>query len=48
VEKEEKDERERDNRVGSDVDEGYETGELDFKTMHRSKQWTSKQIRKIM
>src|SRR5450432_3275936 len=49
VEKEEKkDERERDNRAGSDMDEGYETGEPDFKTMHRSKQWTSERIRKIM
>jgi hypothetical protein len=48
VEKEEKDKRERDNRVGSDVDEGYEIGEPDFKTMHRSKQWTSERIRKIM
>src|SRR5450432_4675332 len=30
------------------MDEGYETGEPDFKTMHRSKQWTSERIRKIM
>jgi hypothetical protein len=34
VEKEKKDEKEQDNRVGSNVDEGYEIGELDFKTMH--------------
>jgi hypothetical protein len=33
VEKE-KDEKEQDNRVGSDIDKGYKTGELDFKTMH--------------
>jgi hypothetical protein len=30
------------------MDEGYETGEPDFKTMHRSKQWTLERIRKIM
>jgi hypothetical protein len=31
-----------------DVDEGYESREADFKTMHRSKQWTSERIRKMM
>jgi superfamily II DNA helicase RecQ len=37
------------NRQGSmDIDEGYESAEPDFKTMHRSKQWTSERLRKIM
>lgn len=34
--------------VDANVDEGYESGEADFKTMNRSKQWTSERIRKIM
>jgi len=34
----------------ADVDEGYESSprEFDFKTIHRSKQWTSERLRKIL
>jgi hypothetical protein len=31
-----------------DIDSGYESAEPNFKTMHRSKQWTSERIRKIL
>jgi superfamily II DNA helicase RecQ len=33
-----------------DVDEGYESGspEFDFKTIHKSKKWTSERLRKIL
>jgi superfamily II DNA helicase RecQ len=48
IEKKEEKEKEKDSEVDSSVDEGYESGEPDFKTMHRSKQWTSERIRKIM
>jgi hypothetical protein len=46
-EKDKKDERERD-ELDSNTDEGYESGEPDYKTMHQSKQWISERIRKIM
>ena len=46
--KDEKDRREQDNELDSNIDEGYELGELDYKTMYQSKQWTSKRIRKII
>jgi len=48
IEKKEEKEKEKESEVDSSVDEGYELGEPDFKTMHRSKQWTSERIRKIM
>src|SRR5277367_6555500 len=48
VAKDKKDEKEQGDRTEGDVDEGDELGELDFKTMHQSKQWTSERIRKIM
>jgi hypothetical protein len=34
----------------ADVDEGYESAEreFDFKTMHKSKKWTSERLRKIL
>jgi hypothetical protein len=41
-------EKEKGNEVENNIDEGHELGELDYKTMHQSKQWTSKRIQKIM
>jgi hypothetical protein len=32
--KDEKDRREQDNELDSNIDEGYELGELDYKTMY--------------
>ena len=46
--KDEKDRREQDNELDSNMDEGYELGEPDYKTMHQSKQWTSERMRKII
>jgi RecQ family ATP-dependent DNA helicase len=42
--------RERDSGEGPEVDEGYESGEkeFDFKTIHRSKKWTSDRLRGII
>jgi len=45
---EKKDEKEQEGGIEGDIDEGYESGEPNYKTMHRSKQWTSERIRKIM
>ena len=47
-EKDEKDKKEQDNELDSNIDEGYQSGEPSYKTMHQSKQWTSERIRKIM
>lgn len=44
----EKNKKEQDGEADGNVDEGYEPGEPDYKMMHRSKQWTSEWIRKIM
>jgi superfamily II DNA helicase RecQ/uncharacterized C2H2 Zn-finger protein len=36
--------------IDEDIDEGYESGppEFDFKTIHKSKKWTSERLRKIL
>jgi RecQ family ATP-dependent DNA helicase len=43
-------EQEEDREQEGDIDEGYESGEkeFDFRTMHKSKDWTSDRMRKIL
>ena len=48
VKKEEEAKKETKGKVDSGRDEGYESADPNYKTMHQSKQWTSKQICKIM
>src|SRR5580658_2324087 len=49
IEKEEKKgEKEQEGGIEGDIDKGYQSGEPNYKTMHQSKKWTSKRIRKIM
>jgi hypothetical protein len=48
VEKKEEAQKETEGEVDSSRDEGYESAESNYKTMHQSKQWTSERIRKIM
>jgi hypothetical protein len=48
----EKDGREQEKRgqdeLDRNIDEGYESGGPEYKTIHQSKQWTSERIQKIM